>query len=89
MLTADNRFLLHYKARDEVDLLEKGDNGVDEMREAAKRYCEKEDNPKPLFGLVQFKRRKVLIKLVVDGTSRLIQGECCLMILCARLTSFA
>jgi hypothetical protein len=73
------RFLLHYTARDAVDILEQGANGVDELRDAISKYVEKESEggstPKPLFGLVQFKRRKVLIKLILDGASRLIQGE--------------
>jgi hypothetical protein len=75
-----NRFLLHYTARDAVDVLEQGTNGVDGMKDAAVSYIAKEGDgraAKPLFGLVQFKRRKVLIKLVLDGTSRLIQGEYC------------
>jgi hypothetical protein len=47
------------------------------MREVAETHYSDDSGaiPTPLFGMVQFRRRKVLIKLVLEGTSRLIQGS--------------
>jgi hypothetical protein len=70
------RFFLHYTARDAVDVLAQGTGGVAEMRDAAEVYRKDNDaKPSPLFGMIHFRRRKVLVKLIVDGTSRLIQGN--------------
>jgi hypothetical protein len=71
------RFLLHYTARDAIDVLATGTKGLVEMREAAETHYNDESGsiPTPLFGMAQFRRRKVLIKLVLEGTSRLIQGS--------------
>jgi hypothetical protein len=54
-----------------------GTGGVEEMRDHAQTHAEKDHGtiPSPLFGLIMFKRRKVLVKMVLEGTSRLIQGE--------------
>lgn len=70
------RFLLHYTARDAVDVLAQGSKGLSEMREAADSYYnDTSAGPRsPLYGMIDFRRRKVLLKLVVEGTSRLIQG---------------
>lgn len=71
-----NRFLLQYTARDEVGLLQAGTGGVVEVREAIAQY----DKQSPLYGFVQYRRRKVLLKYLPAGTSRLIQGmslACC------------
>lgn len=65
------RFLLKYIARDEVDLLNAGTGGVPEIREAVEQYDEKS----PLYGFVQYRRRKVLLKFIPEGTSRLLQGS--------------
>lgn len=65
-----NRFLLKYIARDVVDLLNAGTGGVTEVREAIEQYEEKS----PLYGFVQYRRRKVLLKFMPEGTSRLLQG---------------
>ena len=43
--------------------------GVAEVRSAITKYEEKS----PLYGLVQFRRKKVILKYVPDGTSRLLQ----------------
>ncbi len=47
------------------------------MRERAEEHCQPADGPtpSPLFGVIQFRRRKVLVKLILEGGSRLIQGE--------------
>jgi hypothetical protein len=64
------RFLLKYASRDKIELLGKGTAGVSETRLAVEEYEEKS----PLYGLVQYRRRKVILKYVPEGTSRLLQG---------------
>lgn len=64
------RFLLKYISRDEVGLLERGSGGLLEVQEAVNRYEEQS----PLFGFIQYRRRKVILKYVPEGTSRLLQG---------------
>lgn len=69
------RFLLSYTARDAVAVLGQGNGGVDEMRECVKGYEDREgEGAKPLFGMVVYRRKRVLVKVVMEGTSRLIQG---------------
>ena len=77
LITSFHRFLLHYTARDAIDVLSSGARGLAEMREVAEIHYNDDSGaiPTPLFGMVQFRRRKVLIKLVLEGTSRLIQGS--------------
>jgi hypothetical protein len=65
-----SRFLLKYVNRDTVELLSRGTGGVPEVREVIENYEEKS----PLYGLVQYRRKKVVLKYVPDGTSRLLQG---------------
>ena len=64
------RFLLKYAGRAEVDLLGKGIGGLSEVKEAVDRYGEQS----PLYGFVQYRRRKVVLKYVPEGTSRLFLG---------------
>lgn len=64
------RFLLKYTARDTVDVLTKGTGGAQEARAAVAQYEDKS----PLYGLLLYRRRKVLVKYVPEGTSRLLQG---------------
>ncbi len=66
-----SRLLLKYATRDTIDLLAKGTGGVVEVRLAIEQYEEKS----PVYGLVQYRRRKVVLKYVPEGTSRLLQGE--------------
>ena len=47
-----------------------GNGGLPEVQEAISRYEEQS----PLFGFIQYRRRKVLLKYVAEGTSRLLQG---------------
>lgn len=69
------RFLLHYTARDAVDVLSQGVKGIAEMRQAAEAHCNvKDPPPSPIFGMIHFRRRKLLVKLVLEGASRLLQG---------------
>lgn len=64
------RFLLKYVNRDSVELYERGKGGVNEARLAVAKY----EEASPLYGLIIYRRRKVLIKYVPEGTSRLLQG---------------
>ena len=64
------RFLLEYTSRDQVGLFEKGCGGLPEVQEAVQKYQEQS----PLFGFIQYRRRKVLLRYVPEGTSRLLQG---------------
>lgn len=64
------RFLIKYITRDEVDLLEKGNGGLIEVNEAVKKYEEQS----PLYGFINYRRRKVVLKYIPEGTSRLLQG---------------
>ncbi|XHG04685.1 hypothetical protein AWENTII_007935 [Aspergillus wentii] len=64
-------FLLHYVSRDEVALLERGTGGVPEVRNAIDGYEEKS----PLYGFLQYRRRKLVISFMPQGMSRLVQGN--------------
>lgn len=64
------RFLLKYATRDTVDLFGHGTGGVGEARKAVESYEEKS----PLYGVVQYRRKKFILKYVPEGTSRLLQG---------------
>lgn len=70
IVEAGGWFLLKYTSRDEVELLAKGKGGVSEARNELLKYEDKS----PLYGLIVYRRRKVLIKFIPDGTSRLLQG---------------
>ncbi|KAK0333170.1 hypothetical protein LTR91_008435 [Friedmanniomyces endolithicus] len=63
-------FLLRYTSRDSVQLLDQGKGGVHEARTAIAKY----EEASPLYGLLIYRRRKVLIKFIPEGTSRLLQG---------------
>ena len=65
------RLLLKYTSRDEVDLLGRGGGGLPEVQEVVDRYQEQS----PLFGFIHYRRRKVVLKYVPAGTSRLLQGK--------------
>ncbi|KAK5746267.1 hypothetical protein LTR17_001002 [Elasticomyces elasticus] len=64
-------FLLKYTSRDSVELLGQGKGGVHEARTAIAKY----EDPSPLYGLLIYRRRKVLIKFIPEGTSRLLQAR--------------
>lgn len=53
-----------------MEVLKKGTGGVQEVRGVIQQYEEKS----PLYGLVQYRRKKVVLKYVPGGTSRLLQG---------------
>ncbi|KAL1604851.1 hypothetical protein SLS60_004391 [Paraconiothyrium brasiliense] len=64
-------FLLKYASRDSVEILTRGTGGAAEARTAIAAYEEKS----PLYGVLLYRRRKVLIKYVPEGTSRLLQAR--------------
>ena len=66
-----HRFLLKYTARDEIELLGRGNGGIVEIRNAIASY----EEPSPLFGFLRYRRRNVIIKYVPEDCSRLVQGE--------------
>lgn len=70
ILEAGGWVLLRYATRDGVEILARGKGGVAEARGAIAKYEEKS----PLYGLIIYRRRKVLIKYLPEGTSRLLQG---------------
>ncbi|KAI5290365.1 hypothetical protein KEM54_001731 [Ascosphaera aggregata] len=59
-------FLLQYTSRDTAALLSSG-SGVSQIHDVVEQYTER----KPLFGFLNFWSRKVVLKIVPDGTSRL------------------
>ncbi|KAJ5121504.1 uncharacterized protein N7515_009465 [Penicillium bovifimosum] len=61
-------FLLHYVARDEVALHERGTGGVPEIRNVIDSY----EECSPLYGFLQYRRRKVIIRYMPEGLSRLV-----------------
>ena len=66
------RFLLNYVARDQVELLGRGNGGIVEIRNTIAQY---EEPAAPLFGFLRYRRRNVVIKYVPEECSRLVQGE--------------
>ena len=44
---------------------------MSEARNALAAYAE----ASPLYGLLMYRRRRILIKYIPEGTSRLLQGE--------------
>lgn len=69
-MVAGTRFLLKYASRDEVELLDRGNGGVVEVRNAVAQYEEKS----PLYGFLRYRRRNVIIKYLPEDCSRLVQG---------------
>ncbi|KAF7161504.1 hypothetical protein CNMCM5623_007075 [Aspergillus felis] len=72
-------FLLRYVSRDEVTLLDRGTGGVPDVRSAIDSY----EEISPLYGFLQYRRRKVVLSYLPEGLSRLIQGTSTLARLCA------
>ncbi|TVY93063.1 hypothetical protein LAWI1_G001402, partial [Lachnellula willkommii] len=64
-------FLLKYAARDEIELLGRGNGGIVEIRNAIASY----EEPSPLFGFLRYRRRNVVIKHVPEDCSRLVQAR--------------
>ncbi|KAM0804988.1 hypothetical protein BDR22DRAFT_480010 [Usnea florida] len=64
-------FLLNYTSRDEVGLLAKGNGGLAELEEVVSRYEEQS----PLYGFIQYRRRKVVLRYMPEGTSKVLQAR--------------
>ncbi|KAF3062920.1 hypothetical protein CFAM422_010351 [Trichoderma lentiforme] len=64
-------FLLKYSSRDEVELLEKGNGGIVEIRNAITGFEEES----PLYGFLRYRRRNVIVKYLPEDCSRLIQAR--------------
>lgn len=64
------RFLLKYVSRDEVALFDRGTGGVPDVRNAIDAF---EENS-PLYGVLQYRRRKVVLSYLPDDVSRLVKG---------------
>ncbi|EAU37006.1 predicted protein [Aspergillus terreus NIH2624] len=64
-------FLLRYVSRDEVALLDRGTGGVPDVRNAIDAY----EETSPLYGFLQYRRRKVVLSYMPEGLSRLIQAS--------------
>ncbi|ORY17145.1 hypothetical protein BCR34DRAFT_475245 [Clohesyomyces aquaticus] len=64
-------FLLKYVSRDGIEVLTRGTGGAAEARGAVAQYEEKS----PLYGFLLYRRRKVMIKYIPEGTSRLLQAR--------------
>ncbi|PLB46304.1 hypothetical protein P170DRAFT_439910 [Aspergillus steynii IBT 23096] len=64
-------FLLRYVSRDEVALFERGTGGVPDVRCAIDAY----EEVSPLYGFLQYRRRKVVLSYLPEGLSRLVQAR--------------
>ncbi|CAM1510022.1 Fc.00g003570.m01.CDS01 [Cosmosporella sp. VM-42] len=64
-------FLLKYASRDEVELLNRGNGGIVEVRNNVAEY----EDTSPLYGFLRYRRRNVLIKYLPEDCSRLIQAR--------------
>ncbi|KAK9558381.1 hypothetical protein V6Z88_004685 [Aspergillus fumigatus] len=64
-------FLLRYVSRDEITLLDRGTGGVPDVRSAIDSY----EEISPLYGFLQYRRRKVVLSYLPEGLSRLIQAR--------------
>ncbi|KAH6603606.1 hypothetical protein Trco_008381 [Trichoderma cornu-damae] len=64
-------FLLKYSSRDEVELLDKGNGGVAEIRNSIASFEEES----PLYGFLRYRRRNVIVKYLPEDCSRLIQAR--------------
>lgn len=64
-------FLIKYASRDEVELLDKGNGGITEIRTAVEGF----DDNSPLYGFLRYRRRNVIVKYLPEDCSRLIQAR--------------
>ncbi|KAL1953990.1 hypothetical protein VTO42DRAFT_1876 [Malbranchea cinnamomea] len=71
LVEAGGWLLLKYVARDVVALLARGTGGVAEIRITIDGYKEKS----PLYGFLQYRRRKIVLRYVPEGISRLLQAR--------------
>ncbi|KAL2821574.1 hypothetical protein BJX63DRAFT_427570 [Aspergillus granulosus] len=64
-------FLLRYVSRDEVALHERGTGGVPDVRNAIENY----EECSPLYGFLQYRRRKVVLSYLPEDLSRLVRAR--------------
>ncbi|KAL5002172.1 hypothetical protein BDV10DRAFT_131438 [Aspergillus recurvatus] len=64
-------FLLRYVARDEIALHERGTGGVPDVRNAIENY----EECSPLYGFLQYRRRKVVLSYLPEDLSRLVRAR--------------
>ncbi|KAL2829994.1 hypothetical protein BDW59DRAFT_141591 [Aspergillus cavernicola] len=64
-------FLLRYVSRDEVTLHGRGTGGVPDVRNAIESY----EECSPLYGFLQYRRRKVVLSYLPEDLSRLIRAR--------------
>ncbi|KAL5343063.1 hypothetical protein BJX70DRAFT_206770 [Aspergillus crustosus] len=64
-------FLLRYVSRDEVTLHERGTGGVPDVRNAIEGY----EECSPLYGFLQYRRRKVVLSYLPEDLSRLVRAR--------------
>ncbi|KAL4802244.1 hypothetical protein BDV18DRAFT_166936 [Aspergillus unguis] len=64
-------FLLRYVSRDEIALLERGTGGVPDVRTAIENY----EEASPLYGFLQYRRRKVVLSYLPEAVSRLVRAR--------------
>ncbi|TDZ19031.1 hypothetical protein Cob_v008283 [Colletotrichum orbiculare MAFF 240422] len=66
-------FLLKYASRDDVELLARGNGGIVEIRNNIAQFEDGNEDHSPLFGLLRYRRRNVIIKYLPEDCSRLVQ----------------
>ncbi|KAL4785586.1 hypothetical protein BJX76DRAFT_177679 [Aspergillus varians] len=64
-------FLLRYVSRDEIALHERGTGGVPDVRNAIESY----EECSPLYGFLQYRRRKVILSYLPENLSRLVRAR--------------
>ncbi|KAL4948786.1 hypothetical protein BDW69DRAFT_87047 [Aspergillus filifer] len=64
-------FLLRYVSRDEIALHERGTGGVPDVRNAIESY----EESSPLYGFLQYRRRKVVLSYLPEDLSRLVRAR--------------
>lgn len=61
---------MHYISRDHLGILAQGVDGYNGAKSAVTNYTEKS----PLYGFLSCRGRKIVLKYMPEGTSRLLQG---------------
>ncbi|KAL4821270.1 hypothetical protein BDW67DRAFT_46579 [Aspergillus spinulosporus] len=64
-------FLLRYVSRDEIALHDRGTGGVPDVRNAIENY----EECSPLYGFLQYRRRKVVLSYLPEDLSRLVRAR--------------
>ncbi|KAI0840391.1 hypothetical protein F5Y06DRAFT_285768 [Hypoxylon sp. FL0890] len=64
-------FLLKYANRDEVELYNRGNGGIVDIRGAIAKY----EETSPLYGFLRYRRRNVILKYQPEDCSRLVQAR--------------